>query len=237
MLARLVLLLALLPAIAIGGEVAREVGETTVQVLVPDGFVNAADVSPDVQRIAETMTLRGNRTLMFMVSEADVARIRGRERGAEIREVLSIQYPLRRERDRIDLSYFSALKQYLKENGNSLLSRATPRAQQQLEDAGKELGSRLAVPDLKMKLGESIPLGPFDERTNSISLAAVIALDFTAHGSTEPVPTAMTMTVAVVKGKMLYLYAYVPYEQGTGVPRVRQLTLTWLDQFFAANAD
>jgi hypothetical protein len=237
-IARLALLLAFVgSAPAFGGTIPRDVGGVSIHVTVPGGFVNAEDVSAELQRTAETMTLRGNRTLLFMVRQADVERFRKLETGASFQEYLSVQYPLHREGQLVSLSYFAALKQYLKDQAKNVFAAARPEVQKQLDQAGEELGSRLRVPDLRMKQGESVPLGPFDERTNSISMVVLSAFDFTANGQTEQVAMAMTMTVAIVKGKMIYLYAYAPFDDGAGLPKIRQMTTAWVNEFLEANAE
>ena len=56
-------------------KVTVKVGNTPLHIPVPEGFHAIDRLSPEVQKLVETMTLPKNRLLVFFVSEGDLSRL------------------------------------------------------------------------------------------------------------------------------------------------------------------
>lgn len=112
-----------------------------------------------------------------------------------------------------------------------------PEIQREFESAGVELGNRLKESSLKLQLGEVVPLGVFDERENSISFLTMTAFESSAKGKTESVTMATASTIIIIKNKIIYLYANVPFDSGSGVSKVKELTKAWVNELILVNIE
>jgi hypothetical protein len=210
------------------------VGETSITIVIPQGFVDAAKVSPELHQAAQRMTVRGNRTLAYLVREED-ARAFSEGKLKEFEEFLSVQIPLHRENQLIPLPYFGRLKTFMKNQASEVFAAIRPSLQKHFDRATAEIGASIGDASLDIQQGEMVPLGAFDEGPDSISMAVLSTIDFTSMGHSEKTTVAMSMSVVIAKGKMLYLYAYSPYQSGYGLQKVRGLTRPWVYEFLRAN--
>jgi hypothetical protein len=203
------------------------VGPAEVQIPSPAGFNEASAMAPSLRQLGETNTPPSNRLLAFFVADADLKRVADNERPSLSRYFM-VQTLRSTERDVISTQGMREVKDLLRTQYKSVLSKAQPQIESHLAAVSQKLGAQAGRPELNIKVGELLPLDIFDERTHSISFAALSKVTLTTDAVTREVPLVVAMTTLTVRGKLLYFYAYSVYDGPDDVAWARTATTEWL---------
>lgn len=234
-----ILLLCLLQLIIIqpavsASSVVEVVGGVPITVPAPPGFVDPSSVSKDLRSIGETMTPPTNRLLALFISEPDIKRIAS-GKSATLSRYFMAQTMRKIESTNVSVRDFVKLREMFKQQQRDLLERNKNKIQQNIDSASKEIGRQFQDPTLTVKVGEILPLGVFHEGDSSIGMAALVKYSFVINGKTEERPMAMAMTFALVKGRIIFLYAYSSYRSNADAEWARSVSLQWVSSLASLN--
>ena len=208
---------------------------TLVQLPVPAGFADPSRALPQMRQLGERMTPATNRLLAIFMSQADLDSALAGVQPAMARYFMA-QTLRQTESSQLSASDFDQVKTLLRQQYQSLLSELGPKVQGELDRAAREFGRDAGQDTLVLKAGELKGLEVFDERAGSISLLAATQYRVQVGERSEEIPMAMGITTAVIKGKLVYFYAYSVYRSAADLDWVRSVTLDWLPLVASSNA-
>jgi hypothetical protein len=214
--------------------VTERVGSTSVSLPTPPGFTEASGPAPGFRRLGETMTPPTNRLLAVFLSDGDIVRAAA-GKPPELIRYFMVQTLRHTEGMVLTPADFAQVRDLLRTQYKELLHRAKPGFQGELDRMAGEFGKQAGASDLSLKLGEMTALEVFDDRPQSISLLALTKYVVHAAGKTEEAPVAMSMTTAILKGKVVYLYAYSRYRSAADIEWVRSEMSAWSARVQGAN--
>lgn len=222
-------------AIAGTQSVTIEVGGKTIHVPAPAGFHEISELSPYTRKLAEGMTPQNNRLLAVFVSESDLGRIMKGESPEFGRHMLLMVY---RQLEHTDFSgaQFQQLVGQVKQEQEILLEKVKDKAGSLLDDALGKLSKDDGV-SLKLKVGETVSLGVFIERNDTVGFASLTKCQVSAEGQQIDYLMASGISYIRVKGKILYAYVYGIYENQNDLEWVRTTSRKWVDQILTINVE
>ena len=227
---------ALVPMTARAAEpgVQAPIGLKLLDLPVPAGFADALRELPQIRLIGERMTPPSNRLLAIFMSQADHDRARAGQTPS-MQRYFMVQTLRQAELAVVSDADFGQVRSLLRQQYQRLLKQAGSQTQGLLDSAMREISRDAGIESLSLKAGEVKGLEVFDERPGSISLLAATRFVAQADGRTEEVPMALAITTAVVKGKLLYFYAYAVYREPADLDWLRGVTRDWLALAAASN--
>ena len=226
-------LIVIQPALS-ASSVVETVGGTPITVPAPPGFTDPSSISKDLQSVGEAMTPPTNRLLALFISEPDIKRVSS-GKSATLSRYFMAQTMRKLESTNVSVRDFVKLREMFKQQQRDLLERHKSKSQQNIDAASKELGRKYQDPSFAMKVGEISPLGVFLDGDTSVGMAALIKYSFVIDGKTEETPMAMAMTIALVKGRIIYLYAYSTYKSNADAEWVRSVSRQWMSSVASFN--
>ena len=225
---------ACMPAQAQVGTVQAPIERTLVQLPVPAGFADPSRALPQMRQLGERMTPATNRLLAIFMSQADIDSALAGQQPAMSRYFMA-QTLRQTESSQISEGEFDQVKTMLRQQYQSLLNQIGPKVQDELNRAAREIGRDVGQESLSLKAGELKGLEVFDERAASISLLAATKYQVQVGERVEEVPMAMGITTAVIKGKLVYFYAYSVFRSAADLEWVRSATREWLPLAASSN--
>lgn len=219
------LVLPLAPLAQPGPQHPLQVGGTVLMVPVPAGFVAAGPRAPALTQLGQTLAPPGNRHLeIFVTPEAAATAAAGGQ--PELQRYFIMQTLRQVEGQQLSAADFAAVRDTIRQQHRTLLAQLDPQIQQHLADAAGRLSAQAEQP-LKLKAGQILPLGLFNDTDSTISLAAATVYQVQQGEQVVQVPTAMALTTLVRRGRLMYFYAYSQHRSEADVAWVRQATLGW----------
>jgi hypothetical protein len=222
------------PARAAEPGVQAPIGLKLLDLPLPAGFADATRDLPQMRTIGERMTPPSNRLLAVYMSQEDHQRAKGGQAPA-MQRYFMVQTLRQAESATVSPAEFAELKSVLRQQYKGLVEQAGKQVQGLLDSAAREIGRDGGVESLSLKAGEMKGLEVFEERSNSISLLAATRFVVQAEGRSQEVPMSMAITTAVLKGKLLYFYAYAVYRDVQDLDWLRSVTRDWLTLADASN--
>ena len=234
----LVFLLALLMAMP-QGHAAQEdtpanVGRTLLQLPVPPGFVDASRPLPQMRLIGERMTPPSNRLLGIFISEQDLALAQGGQ-APEMARYFMAQTLRQAEESRITEAEFLDVRQLVRQQQKILQTRITSQTQDHLDKSARDADRSAGGDAVSLKVGDLKGMEVFDDQATSISVQVVTSYGVQAGGPTQEIPMAMGISTALLRGKLVYFYAYAVYRSPADLDWVRAVTRAWLPRAQASN--
>jgi hypothetical protein len=210
------------------------IGLSLIEVPVPDGFVDASRALPALRQLGERLTPPGNRLLALLIPQGDLAQARAGQ-PPQMQRYLMAQTLRQTENQTLSEADFAVVRKLLREQYQSLLKSATPTVQGLLDQSAREIGRDAGVADLQLKIGDMRGLEVFDDQPGSISLLAATRYAVQAGEQSQDVPMAIGITTALLRGKVVYFYAYALFQSGDDLDWVRSVTRAWLPRAAQAN--
>ena len=214
--------------------VAEQIGGVKITISAPQGFVEPSSVSADLRHFGETITPPTNRLLALFVLDADIIRSAA-GKAPEFKRYFMAQTLRKIESLSLSLRDFAKIKDIVRKQHQELFDRQKSTNQSNIDSAMHNLGQRYDNPSLSLRLGDTLALGVFDERENSISVATVTKYKVMLHGKSDEVPMAVVMTFAFAKGKTFYLYTYSTYKSDADLQWVRSASQEWVSRIAGLN--
>lgn len=213
---------------------AARIGATQIAIPAPAGFAEPSATVPQLRSLGETMTPPTNRLLAMFVSDADLGR--GRTGVApELRRYFFVQTFRQTESRTLASADFATVKETLRTQSQQLMTRVTPTVQGYLASAARSIGEQSGNAGLSVQIGEVKVQDIIDGGDNAISVVAITKYAVQNAGKTEELPVAMAMTTMLVRGKLVYFYAFSRLTSAADIDWVRSQTQQWLPRMKLEN--
>ncbi|MFQ5937010.1 MAG: hypothetical protein ACE5LB_11455 [Acidiferrobacterales bacterium] len=228
--------LAFTPVIAAGGSEPLDVriADASITLATPSGFHEVSQVSPDIHRLAQTLTPRMNRLLAVYVTTDDLDRLRDRDE-PELDRYLLVQTYRPTEHLNIGTDGFHKVTGQMKRQQESMMKNAKAMMDTELERASAQLSAEHAAA-ISLKVGEIFPLGVFAEGENSISMASLAKYEASANKERLEHLVAVAMNVLRVEDKIIFAYVYSTYDTKDDLDWVQSTSGDWIRQIYGADS-
>jgi hypothetical protein len=182
-------------AAAAFGEEKVKVGDETLTVPLPPGFVRLDGVNPEVDVFFNKLVSERNRLLMAVAIPEDVKK--AKEKGpTEMKRYLVMQTHRRTENKTTSLTDFKATSKQME------------------------------------KIGELIPLGVLEKSDHSIDFGIPSSRQVDEKA---PDTVASGGSIVLVRGKVIYVYAYSGYKEKSDMIWVQGAVKAWREAVLEAN--
>jgi hypothetical protein len=236
MLARLLCLL-LLGLMAARGEVAAvKIGGRTLRIPRPEGFLRYDGKSTQVDGMQASFAPASNRILAAYGEPADLQKAVADE-FPRLSRSFNAQANWQYEDEALSQEEFATVKAALREQLEAVKSSAAG-AMIDVEKSASSAVSQKLNAALNVKVGDVAPLGVFAETPESLCFLLLVKSRVAGgplEDSIDP-NTATAGCVALVRDRLLYLYANSSYDGKTDADWAREQIVSWRDAVFAANA-
>ena len=209
------------------GTDAISVGGATISLPAPDGFFRYDGKSAKVDSFEQQFVSATNRLLAIFGSEETLGEVlmdkipkSERHFAAESERTL--------ETRNITASLFAQLKPSLRQTVSSPLDEKYRSVIKEMEsNASFSAGASL-------RLGEIIPLGVFDETSDSLCFSAFTKAQ--AETISQSYVSIIACCAVRVKNRLFYLYANSPYHDKSDIEWARRSVQRWRDAVLKANS-
>jgi len=204
---------------ALAAPFAVQVGEARIGLDAPPGFADTSFTgSPRLQELAESLTSPSNRIVLFAISDGDLRKFTLGD-PPEFRRYLIAVTPKELERDRVTAQRFGELAQ------------AAVRELGEPAPAGKSFAEHFE----KQPVGTPGVLGELRREAQVVSVLVGARI--------QPQPRSpklqymlSTVTLMLVRGKMLSLSVHGAYEGQADLDWIRAITTRWIEDLQRLNA-
>jgi hypothetical protein len=203
------------------------VGQKPIQIPVPAGFVEPSLKAPAFAVIGEQFTPPSNRYLAMFVTPEDMAAASASKEPA-MRRYFLVQTLRAMEAKDLSVRDFAEGRKAIRDNYKQLMAQVAPQVQKQLQKAAGNL-SDLSGKKLEMQVGQMLPLEVFHDSEQALSLLALTNYRASVNGKPEEFQVAMSITTAVVQGRLVYFYTYSRNETADDMVWVRRKAMEWVE--------
>ena len=221
----LLLLSLLLLPLAVRANEAIKVGDETIAIPLPTGFVRFDGLNPQVDQLMQSMIPPTNRSLLVGATAQDAALAKAKTPG-NLSRFMNIQTMVKVEGEKISLSEFETVRGELEKQFAA--SGTGPEGFQ------SEVNKRIADAKLPiaLKLGETRMLGVYEKSDRSIDMGMMMN---TQVGTQAPETMVAAASCVDVRGKVLFLYVYADYHNQADVDWTRTTVKSWRESILATN--
>jgi len=210
-----------------------DIADETIRIPAPDGFTEIKSVSQDTFSMFEDMCPAQNRLLAVFVTQSDVGKLMlGND--ADLREYMTVHSAKNLEDMTLAKYQFSELRGMLRNEYDSLFQNQEESIGQAVTQAGTALSRRLDD-EVDFNINCIAHLGVDAETASSISMSQLAKYNLSMSGENIEHTVAGSTTVALVKGKVLYLNVFRTYQGQKDVDWTRSQSAKWLPAIVSAN--
>jgi hypothetical protein len=210
------------------------IGDTAVVVPEPPGYLDARNVSAQLQQYGQSLAPQSNRVLGFLVQKEDQQRIAA-NLGPQLKRYHLVQVNRSMEAPTITLKQFEELREAIRAQAASGLESARADVDRELAQRSKQMAKASGDPSLSVKLGQTTTLGLYEDRATAIGFLTNVSFPRVVNGKEEVLPVVVATSVTLVKGKALFLYTYFIRTSDADVAAARQSARAWLAAVEKAN--
>ena len=225
----LIILLAATSSAADTKKIIVNIGGVLFDVKSPAGFHEISAISPETRRMAETMTPPTNRLLGVFVSESDLKRVKKGDFPELTRYMLLQTFRQMENRIMSGPDFYQAASG-IKKQQNTLQDSVKDKVGNLLDGATDKLSKEYDI-SMKMKMGEQIPLGIFNDQPKSFGFANLVKYQLEAEGVKSEHVVAGGTSMLLHKGKILFVYVYSTYKSKKDIEWVKATSIKWLSDF------
>lgn len=204
-----------------------------IKIQAPVGFYEISSLSPETRRIVETLTPPTNRLLAVFVSEEDLGRILKGESPVLNRTVL-LQVNRELENIKFTNELFLQLVNLIKKQQNTLLSETKSKVNSVLDNAGKTFSKKFDV-QLKIEVGEQVPLGIFNDKPKVLAFASLSKYEIKVEDEKVDLVRVIGSSLILLKGRMFYAYINSDYKTKNDVNWIKSKSKKWADSLLRSN--
>lgn len=210
------------------------IGTTSLSLAPPAGFVDVTGLNQHLTDLGRFATPPSNRLLALILIGSDAIRVAAGQ--PPLMERYLVAQTLRQHGGMsISPQEFAMVRKTFREQAGTMLESITPNLQSEFEAKLPEARRRFQDPTLRLKLGESRAIRLFNETPSTIGLSALTNYTVTTDGVARESTTALSMTIALLRGKIVYLYVYSRYRTQADVDWTEAMSQRWLMLLAAAN--
>ena len=116
----------------------------------------------------------------------------------------------------------------------TLYDNLTPLLKNQIENAEKVISAKEGM-TIRIELGQTVPLGVFDEADNYIASAWIASNQYSVDNKTTISRKVSISTAILVQGKVLVLSTTGEYRQASDIRRYQDIARGWRARAIADN--
>jgi hypothetical protein len=206
------------------GEEKVKVGDEMLTVPLPPGFVRLDGVDPKVDAAIEKLVPATNRLLLVAATPEDVKKTKA-GRAPELKRYFMTQAFREAENEMFSLREFKETLAAIKKEYGAGAGTAKLESEINKEVANKDL-------PMKAKVGEMKMLGVFDQSERSIDFGMLASAQVDED---TPETFAIGASVALVRGRLIYFYAFSGYKGQSDITWVRDAVKAWREAVLKAN--
>ena len=208
-------------------------GDRTVSIPPPEGFVEATSRSETVKKFFEATEAASLDLLAVHLSAGDMEKIaRGEFSDLGFYTKVSVSKALRAAAT--SQQNFSELVAYLRANNAKVFDLKSPEMQSQLRQQNKGL-SDLMKEDSRLDLSQPVNLGEIESTANSYGTLLLMKVKF-SRGDKQAERMMVAGASAVRVGdRLVWIYTYKNFESEKDADALRAFTRRWLADIIRAN--
>lgn len=212
-----------------------KIGKEEISLPTIENYSDPSVLLPQMKTLGETMTPASNRLLAIFINDDNIADgISGK--APKLERYFMIQTLRSHENDTLSPELFAEILGLIKNNYQSIFSKAASNIQSELDIASKKMSAQLGGKDIEIKIGEVKLIEVFDERTESISALAMTKMSGIIDGVAKEIPLALSISTNKIKGKIVYFAAYSVYKNDQDFDWIKQQTSAWVTRAIEANS-
>jgi hypothetical protein len=245
MLVRILCLMLVGLTVAHAQVAAVKIGGRTLRLPRPEGFLRYDGKSTKIDAMQASFAPASNRILAAFGEPADLQKVVGDEY-PRLSRSFHAQANWQHEDAVLSPEEFATVKAALREQLESLKSSAAARTEPveagasmtAVEKSASSAMSQKLNAGVNVKVGEVTPLGVFAETPESLCFLLLVKSRVAGGPLDDPIDpnTAVAGCVALVRERLLYLYANSSYDGKADADWAREQIVLWRDAVLAANA-
>ena len=214
-----------LPLTLFGAETAT-IGAVSLKVPLPEGFARFDGANKDVDKLLVQMVPPINRLLMVMAPPDDVA---AAKQGAlrDLNRYMMLQTFRQTEKMTITTKEFAEVLKGVDQQLGS--DKAIAKQEEEINAQLKRTN------DVKnLKVGETAMLGIYQRSDEFVDMGMMLKAQVAGN---EPKPIVSAISIAMIRGKVVYIYVYSAYKTPEDITWTRKTVKEWRESITAANKE
>ena len=210
-----------------------QIGPQSIQVPVPQGFVETSRKSQELWSMALAYSAGDARIAAHFVSEQD---LRAFESGKAVvfKQFMLVQTPRRAEPIVATQAQFDKLRTGTVDLQKDLARRLEPRMAAEVEKVSKSASKTQGYP-ITLRLGEIVPVS-VDRNDPQILVYTILSQVSTSEGKNGSSQTMVATTAyCLVKGKVVMLVSYRHFKSPQDLQASRESVGAWANALLSAN--
>lgn len=218
------LLCALLLPLTLFGVETAAIGDVSLKVPPPEGFARFDGANKNVDKVMVQMVPPTNRMLLMMAPPDDVAAAKaGNPR--DLNRYMMLQTFRQGEKMTITTKEFAEILKGVDSQFGS--DKATAKLEEEVNAQLKKTN------DAKnLKVGETVMLGVFQRADDHVDMGMLMKAQVAGD---EPKPMVGAFSIAMIRGKVVYIYVYSAYKSPDDIAWTRKTVKEWRESIAAAN--
>ena len=212
-----------------------KMGEKSVSIPPPEGFVEATSRSEEVKKFFEAAEVEAMDMLAVHVPSEIMAKIERHEYpDFEFYTKVSVSKSFRDVAQSQD--DFSKIVAYLRENNAKVFDFKSPEMQSQLQKQSKSL-SELLKEDTRFDLSQPVSLGEIESTPDSFGLLLLTKVKFQIGGEQKEKMLVSGASAVRVKSRLVWIYTYKVFNTDKDSDILKDFTKRWLADILRANKE
>lgn len=197
---------------------------------VPQGYMDAASLSADLQRMGESMTGPSNRLLAFWVDPAEVRAMNaGQAEG--LKRYFMLQVHRRREGMPLSAVEFQTVRNAVIGDQAAFTQQLRQQVPKVAEQVSQQVHRSGGDPKVQLKVGDLQPLGVLFDEAQAFGYLLRSTVDV---GDGRPMPMLLGTVMVRHQDRLIALGAYAVDDGPSAEAWVRQVTRAWAQALPAA---
>lgn len=183
------------------------VGDTTLDIPSPDGFVAVTPQMEPVYSLLQRFVAPINIEFVSFVSAEDAAlALRNEIPGLSRR--FSVQTARSLQQQRVTSANFAELKALIKSQNQQIAEQTRTAINEAMGEINDDLAEQYDV-DLALSISQIVPMPVHEESERSLAYSAYVKTSVNDEaGNAVPIVTTMTLSFIHVRARVLFLYSY-----------------------------
>ena len=214
-----------------------EVAGVDIRLPAPAGFTQKCSTDPDLARVITGSEGDNLETLACFLTEADCDRfMRGAVNSGVFSPYLLVKTYVPYKDRSVTTEQFSDVRKIVRKEQARLVNELRPELRTLLKEGNQAL-SRMAGEKVELLIDEVTTLGVFSESNDHITHVMLLRNRLATRRDEETYLQVATTSIILIRGKVLFAYAYQLYRGPEDLRTVTSLAAQWVDHLAAANEE
>ncbi|WP_417386757.1 hypothetical protein [Gimesia sp.] len=206
------------------------IGDKTIEVPAPAGYVRVTPEMGDVYRLARSLVDPANDLLAYYIPESDVAAAKAGEI-PPLNRTFMLKVNKQLKTAELGTGDFAKLKKGAVEENRKI----TETLKKQLPDLFDKVNQGISKEfnmDFAMQVSQVVPLDPHYDVPNAMAFSMFVTYNVSAEGEKSDDVVCCTTTFLDADGKVLFLYCYAPQDE---LSWTQSAAKDWAESVMASN--